>query len=80
VQPPPEEIDVPNRTNAYWMRVAQKYEIKNHTKLTGHQLFEYGNKLKDDVKEFHLYREKSVLKLMFLHNKRRARLLCYFAF
>ena len=48
--------------------------------MTGRQLFEYGSQFKEDIKSFHNFRERSVLKLMFLHNKRRARLLIYFAF
>ena len=58
----------------------QKYDINNIQKMTGLQLYKLGNQLETDVHHFQSYREKSVLKLMFLHTKRRHRLLSYFAF
>lgn len=62
------------------MAASQKYLGLDHRHLTPQNLTEATDRFTRDIKLFHKYREKSLLSLMFLHYRRRARMLLYFAF
>jgi len=67
----------------YWNKMAasDKYLSASEMKaLAGTRLNDVAHRFQRDVKMFHRYKEKSLLGLMLLHYRRRARLLMYFAF
>ena len=48
--------------------------------MTGVELDKIVCRVKDDVRKFYKFKERSILMQMFLHLRRRARLMVYFAF
>lgn len=74
----PDESSEWEKTSVYWNKFVKNQKFKGIDDLklmNGQQLYKHGVQLQSDVKNFHKFREKTVLKLMFLHQKRRARLL-----
>lgn len=62
------------------LRNSGVYGLQSLQQLSGQQLFDLGNTLHAHIQSFFRYRAKKILELMLLHFRRRARLLCYFAF
>ena len=69
-------------TSTHWKKLQKsgQCELKSLEQLTGRQLFDLSNTLHGHINSFRHFRERKILELMFLHFRRRARLLLYFAF
>lgn len=70
------------RESVYWNKLAKadKYLGLDLRHLNGANLAEAAERFLRDLKLFHRHKEKQLLALMFLHYRRRARMLIYFSF